>query len=178
MSKKNKIMIELGSYRLKFEDTHFYHLIVSLTVWKRSSEKFQKTYMKVDETSVLGKDWDICNYKELSNNLKPINGISEVKGIQLKKLMRVRASGSAETKLRDLLCAECPAIANNLNTMNCVDVIIHVDQCHHNTTNSLTVVVMKIRQGYRTGKLKDTDRDTLAINLNDAEPEAGALEEN
>jgi hypothetical protein len=42
---------------------------------------------------------------------------------------RVKASGSAETELRDLLHAGCPATANTPDMLNCVDAIIHADRC-------------------------------------------------
>jgi hypothetical protein len=42
---------------------------------------------------------------------------------------RVKASGSAETELCDLLCAGCPTTANTPDMLNHTDAIIRADRC-------------------------------------------------
>lgn len=46
---------------------------------------FQEVYAEVGETRILGKDWEIFDFKELSKILRPVDGISDLKRIHLKK---------------------------------------------------------------------------------------------
>ena len=50
-----------------------------------SPSTYREVYEAVGVTRILGKEWDILDYKEISNNLKPITGISEMKRIELKR---------------------------------------------------------------------------------------------
>ncbi|PSN42275.1 hypothetical protein C0J52_12875 [Blattella germanica] len=58
---------------------HLAHLLNNLP-----NITYQEVYAEVGVTRILGKDWDILDYKELINNPKPITGISEMKRIELK----------------------------------------------------------------------------------------------
>ena len=48
-------------------------------------EEYHEIYRKVGTVNVLGNDWTIRTFKSLSNPLKKLNGITEMKRISLKK---------------------------------------------------------------------------------------------